>query len=728
MTHILVKIIHNQRGCIMKPRRRRRNRLHRNSFNSITARGSLPEYQKLWILRILWELGGHHEFLNSYGFSDESLAQSLTIGEWVESPDDKTDEIKLNRRRLRELYTTEVDFLDPKVTDKVLTSNVINVAEIAVLNETDCRILEFALLLQCEQSLIAATDYLGDLSLAKAHQVLSVILGIPLDCIKESLKPASTLARTGLVLVNSNGGETLQCKLEVISTTFADLAMSEVMDPVELLRGRLTPATYPELSLKDYEHIDKHLQVLLPYLKHVNKSGRTGVNVLLYGEPGTGKTQLVKALAKEMNVELFEVASEDEDGDSVNGSTRLKTYRAAQSFLTKRRVFLAFEEIEDIFPDNSFSLIFGIKPRQSSVISKAWLNRILEENKVPTFWISNSVSCIDPAYTRRFDYVIEMPVPPRGQRERIIKTVCDDLVPPKSITRLAESEKISPAVIARVASVVSSIKNELPEQTLSDSIEMMVESTLKAQGHKIKINNISKELPDLYDPTYINTKLDLNGFILRLEDSKSCRICIYGPPGTGKTAYGYWLSRQLNMPIVIKRVSDLQSPYIGEAEQNIAAAFEQAELDNSILLIDEVDSFLQDRRGARHSWEVSQVNEFLTQMESFSGIFIATTNLMDGLDQASIRRFDMKTKFGYLIREQVWRMFSKQCKLLSIPIENERLLQERLGRLTILTPGDFAVIARINRFSPIINALHFVEMLEGECEHKDDSRTSIGFI
>ncbi len=71
MTHILVKIIHNQRGCIMKPRRRRRSMSYRNSFNSITARGSLPEYQKLWILRILWELGGHHEFLSSYGYSED---------------------------------------------------------------------------------------------------------------------------------------------------------------------------------------------------------------------------------------------------------------------------------------------------------------------------------------------------------------------------------------------------------------------------------------------------------------------------------------------------------------------------------------------------------------------------------------------------------------------------------------------------------------------------------
>ena len=47
-----------------------------------------------------------------------------------------------------------------------------------------------------------------------------------------------------------------------------------------------------------------------------------------------------------------------------------------------------------------------------------------------------------------------------------------------------------------------------------------------------------------------------------------------------------------------------------------------------------VDSFLQDRRKARHSWEVSAVNEMLTQMESYRGLFIASTNLIADLDQA----------------------------------------------------------------------------------------------
>ena len=53
------------------------------------------------------------------------------------------------------------------------------------------------------------------------------------------------------------------------------------------------------------------------------------------------------------------------------------------------------------------------------------------------------------------------------------------------------------------------------------------------------------------------------------------------------------------------------------------------------------------------SWEVTGVNEMLTQMESFAGIFIASTNLRDNLDQAALRRFDLKIKFDFLLAPAV---------------------------------------------------------------------------
>jgi SpoVK/Ycf46/Vps4 family AAA+-type ATPase len=92
---------------------------------------------------------------------------------------------------------------------------------------------------------------------------------------------------------------------------------------------------------------------------------------------------------------------------------------------------------------------------------------------------------------------------------------------------------------------------------------------------------------------------------------------------------------------------------LGETEQNLARMFQDAAADNVVLLLDEADSFLQDRRGAERSWEVSQVNEMLTQMETFQGVFVASTNLMESLDQASLRRFDIKVKFDFLGRDQI---------------------------------------------------------------------------
>ena len=91
----------------------------------------------------------------------------------------------------------------------------------------------------------------------------------------------------------------------------------------------------------------------------------------------------------------------------------------------------------------------------------------------------------------------------------------------------------------------------------------------------------------------------------------------------------------MEVPLLFKRASDLMSKYLGENEKNIAAAFKQAEQDGAVLLIDEVDSFLLDRRNARASWETSLVNEMLTQMESFTGVFVASTNLMNDLDHPS---------------------------------------------------------------------------------------------
>jgi SpoVK/Ycf46/Vps4 family AAA+-type ATPase len=55
--------------------------------------------------------------------------------------------------------------------------------------------------------------------------------------------------------------------------------------------------------------------------------------------------------------------------------------------------------------------------------------------------------------------------------------------------------------------------------------------------------------------------------------------------------------------------------WLGESEKAIAAAFEEAADLRAFLIFDEADSPLRDRLSAHQAWEVTQVNEMLTQME-----------------------------------------------------------------------------------------------------------------
>ena len=432
---------------------------------------------------------------------------------------------------------------------------------------------------------------------------------------------------------------------------------------------------------------------------------------------------MARALADELGCELFEVASEDADGDPVNGERRLRAFRAAQSFFAQRQALIAFDEVEDVFNDGD--RFFGRK--STAQVRKAWINRMLEENPVPTLWLSNSIDGLDPAFIRRFDMVFELPVPPKKQRERILREHCGDLLDAASISRIAEAESLAPAVVAKASSVVHSIRDDLGQKGCATAFERLINNTLEAQGHRSLVQNDPNRLPEIYDPGFIHADADLASVGAGLIAARAGRLCLYGPPGTGKTAYGRWLAQQLDVPLLVKRASDLMSPYVGENEQKIARAFRQAAQDGALLLIDEVDSFLQDRRGAQRGWEVSMVNEMLTQMESFSGVFIASTNLMPGLDQAALRRFDLKVKFDFLRPEQAWELVRRYCKQLQLPAPQPDLLT-RTMRLQRLTPGDFAAVLRQHRFRPIQSPATLISALEAECAVKEGGKASIGFL
>jgi SpoVK/Ycf46/Vps4 family AAA+-type ATPase len=261
--------------------------------------------------------------------------------------------------------------------------------------------------------------------------------------------------------------------------------------------------------------------------------------------------------------------------------------------------------------------------------------------------------------------------------------------------------------------------------SLDPYVELLVDGVLKAQENGTLMASASP-LPDFYRPEFVNADQPLGPLVEGIARYGSARLCLFGPPGTGKTAFGRWLAERLGRPLLVKRASDLISPFVGMTERLIAKAFAEATADQALLLIDEVDSFLQNRAGAQRSWEVSHVNEMLTQMEAYAGVFIATTNLMEGLDPASLRRFDLKVRFDFLKPAQAKALIAEHLTAQGLPAATEAELTG-FDRIDRLTPGDFAAVARRTRFQPLASAPAWIAALADEVRLKTPLRRPLGF-
>lgn len=699
-----------------------KTRKRRQLCDPSSAERETPAIVRLWMLRCLVPLRGYQQFAQKECLDNDGVAKAVGLGDWVDKQGDEFNQ-RMVIAELRGLHRGIERVAEDCRWPETLARNIRRLAELTGLNEVEQALLGLAVMVHSEQHLVEAMQYLdaGRQSLQGLCTDLAAILCLPEVHIRNAFSRRSALSRCGLVKLDIDDCVDIKDRLDVISSNFVDVMLSGDADPVVLLRGKVELASKTALTLADYPHLGTSLDILAPYLKQVLREGRSGVNIFLHGAPGTGKSQLARVLAAEVGRDLFEVADADEDGDPLDAEQRLRAVRAGQCFLASSCVLIVFDEMEDVFNDGGFA-------RQSTAKShKAWMNRLLEGNAVPTLWLSNRVDDIDPAFIRRFDMVVEVPVPPRAQRERIVRALCADAIDDGVIRRLAQEEKLAPAVVAQANGVMRRLGSSLPPEQAGKVLLHLVDSTLSAQGHARVGGKDAQALPDLYDPAFIHADVDLAAIATRLKDSRSARLCLYGPPGTGKTAYGRWLAEQLNMPLLVKRASDLMSMWVGENEKNIADAFRTAARDGALLLIDEVDSFLRDREGANRSWEATLVNEMLTQMEAFEGVFVASTNLMAGLDQAALRRFDLKVKFDYLQTRQAAALLRRYGERLGFDLPDGL---ERLAavHLQYVTPGDFAAVMRQQRFRPAGGFGDFLEALKGETAIKAVSRPGIGFV
>jgi transitional endoplasmic reticulum ATPase len=680
--------------------------------------GDLTPLVRLWCLRALVSPAGRIK-LSDRLWIDDALAELLGV-EQENAPDSPKAIRAFLAERLR-----QAEACAPSPTG-LLSENLRTLGEQLELTLLDREVLALLVLSRLEEPLHDVLELAGRLTDPRFERLVATVLARPLDRVIEALAPGGRLAATHLAVRARTVG-TFEDKFTLNDELpHALTRRNGSLD--ELISFAAVRAGPAELSLADYRHLTAHLEILLPYLRRAVEERREGVNVLLHGGAGNGKTELAKALARELDLRLYEVRSADDDGDPAKPEERIASFTLMQAVLRRQQhAAILFDEIEDILPQELE--LPGFEIRQSSR-KKAWFNRMLEANPVPTIWIANSLTAMDPAFLRRFDYVIGLGPPPRSARERMLRAHLGSLPVSKEwLARKAEERTLAPGVLTKLARVLEVARPEDPE-VLEARFDLMARERLAAQGETPVANRYP--YPERYRPEVLNASADPLAIAARVRKRGKGTLLLYGPPGTGKTGYAHFLARHLDRPLLVRRASDLLSMWVGMTEKLIREMFHEAAAEHGVLLLDEADSFLQDRREAHHSWEITQVNELLTHMEAFEGIFICATNFAEQLDPAAMRRFAVKVRFDPLRREQARLLFADTLAALQIGLPGD-LDQERLWReldaLTGLTPGDFrAARAALELAGFPVSAQGLIEALRAELAARPHARRRpIGF-
>jgi len=603
-----------------------------------------------------------------------------------------------------------------------LRANIGRLAEVFGFSPLERQVLELAVLLQTDALLQTFASALGEQDGEDLQRLLTAMLSVGADALTAALSPAARLQGSGLLDVRE-GPTRLPVYLSLLSSALArDLATPEA-DPLAALRDTIVPSPAPTLTLADYRHLGGLLDVAVQHLRGALAQHRPGVNVLLYGPPGTGKTELSRVLGAALDCGVYALPCADRDGQPIGGTSRLRRLRAAQALVSRQPALLVFDELDDVLHDDA-----GLRrppPGSAGLVRtlKSWMNLAVETNPVPTIWICNDINALDPAFVRRFDVVLELPTPPRAVRRTIIERACVGLADADTVQALAAKSALTPAVVTRAARVIGGVQRALGDTPPATALRALIDGTLRAQGHAVPRRSRAEPA---FDPRWVNTEADVVALAEGIARAGQARLCLDGPPGTGKTAFAHWLARRLDRPLHLHRTSDLLSSWVGGTEKALAAAFNRAEDDGAVLLIDEVDSLLADRDGARQNWEVSQVNELLTQIDGFAGVFVATTNRVHGIDPAALRRFDVKLSLRPLREEQAWALYQTLCQRLGLAADGDA--RATLAQLDGLTPGDFAVVERRAKLLPVSSARQLLDALAAERRRRPAAPQGIGFV
>jgi hypothetical protein len=423
-----------------------------------------------------------------------------------------------------------------------------------------------------------------------------------------------------------------------------------------------------------------------------------GLHILVYGSRAIDKNDLLARLFAREGITAYSVQTKEVPPSDIPAWVHI-SQKYLESDDPEAVLVVDHAELALASRTMSFMSFFGMQEDSDPSDEGRASDEGLTGSRVRCVWLSDRAKSLSEKNLGRFLFHCEArPGSRADRRERIAAAVAESGLGPELEVHLAKYSLLAEQPVRQAARLANLI-HEVDDLTgKEETIKRAVHQSQKVLGR-----DNTEELRDSithYDLSLLNltSRFTPEQIVSSLRKKRKGSLLFHGIPGAGKTQFAEYLAVELDMPILMKRASDILSKWLGESEQHIAEMFQEAEEEGAILFLDECDSFLRDRALARAEWSVTQVNELLQQLERAPGVVICATNLMGDIDAAAMRRFTFKIEFLALKPEQSWQMFCNESGFdVATASEGEVVaLKRRLFEIKDLAPGDFATCKRMS--------------------------------